>query len=600
MLDSYRKLYDLLDARERRLALLVFCLLMGVALVEAAGVASILPFMVVLSKPNVVTTNKLLSALYNGLEFQSQESFLLFLGVLMFFVLIGALATRALGFFVQVRFTSARNHALAYRLVRSYLHQPYHFFLNRHSSDLTSKILQEVAQAVYGAMFPAMQMVANALVVTCLLILIVMIDPMLAITTFVTLGGAYGIIVLLGRRRLNRAGVERVVANKDRYQVIQEAFGGIKDIKIGGLEAVFLERFRGPSQKMAHCHVTAKTIGELPAFAMQALVFGGMLIVLLYLMFSRGGLQEALPTVAVYAFAGYRLMPALQAIYAQLSEFRFNQAALQALHADVQSLQPVEEGAERAAADNSRIRLTKELQFREVVFTYPGASQPALNGVTLVVPARTKVGLVGSSGSGKTTSVDVMLGLLRPDSGAIQVDDTAITTENVRAWQRNIGYVPQQIYITDASVASNIAFGVPAEQVDRNAVERAARIANLHEFVVQELDNGYETRLGEHGVRLSGGQRQRIGIARALYHDPDVLIMDEATSALDNLTERAVMEAVDNLGNQKTIVLIAHRLTTVQSCDRIYLMERGRVVASGSYRELIESNSTFRDMAGEG
>jgi ABC-type multidrug transport system fused ATPase/permease subunit len=236
------------------------------------------------------------------------------------------------------------------------------------------------------------------------------------------------------------------------------------------------------------------------------------------------------------------------------------------------------------------------LQMREVSYVYPGASLPALDGVNLSIPSRSTVGFVGKTGAGKTTAVDLILGLLEPKSGQLLVDGIAIDDDNRRAWQRCLGYVPQSIFLADDTVSANIAFGVPQSQIDAAAVERAARLANLHKFVEEELEYGYETLIGERGMRLSGGQRQRVGIARALYRDPEVLIMDEATSALDNLTERGVMDAVRNLEHRKTIVLIAHRLTTVERCDTIYLFEGGRIIASGNYAQLVDRSEQFRAM----
>jgi ABC-type multidrug transport system fused ATPase/permease subunit len=237
-----------------------------------------------------------------------------------------------------------------------------------------------------------------------------------------------------------------------------------------------------------------------------------------------------------------------------------------------------------------------KLEFQDVYYSYPTGTAPALNGVSLTIPAWSMVGFVGRTGAGKTTAVDLLLGLLEPSAGQLLVDNTPITGANRRAWQRSVGYVPQHIFIADDTVAANIAFGVEREEIDMGAVEVAARIANLHEFVVYELEHGYDTVLGERGIRLSGGQRQRVGIARALYRDPDVIIMDEATSALDNITERAVMDAVTNLHNRKTTILVAHRLTTVQRCDKIFVFDGGAVVASGPYGQLVEENEQFRAM----
>jgi len=248
---------------------------------------------------------------------------------------------------------------------------------------------------------------------------------------------------------------------------------------------------------------------------------------------------------------------------------------------------------------NTRLELKRDLELRDVSFSYPNAKKTSLDAISFKIPANHKIGIVGGTGAGKTTMVDLMLGLLTPDEGSIVVDGEALSRTNMQAWRRTLGYVPQTIYLTDSTIAENIAFGIRSEDVDMDAVENAARIAALHDFVMAELPEGYKTKVGERGVRLSGGQRQRIGIARALYHDPDLLIMDEATSALDNLTERAIMEAVHNIGDDKTIIMIAHRLTTVEACDTIIMLEHGKIAASGTYKELIEKSDTFKRMAGE-
>lgn len=592
----YRKLYDILDDRERWLTLLVFVLLLTVALVETAGVASIMPFMAVLATPEVVETNRYLAGIYQMLAFESKERFLFFLGIGFLIITVGSLALRAFAFWAVYRFVQLRNYACAYRLLRGYLYRPYEWFLGRHSGVLGASVLEEASKGVNGVLFPALLLISQSLVVIFLLALMLVVDPLLALSITLVLGISYLSLFVMVRRYLHRVGQERRRANEQRFKVAHEAFGGIKDVKVAGLEEVFLERFRVPSLQMARREVAAKLVSELPSYAMQAVVFGGIIIVLLYFLSNRGGLQEALVVFSFYAFAGYRLMPALQAIYRSLSEIRFHAVVLDTLYQDLRLtyLNSIIPASKDDPAKLEPLGLRETLQLTNVSYRYPSAQRQALTKVNLEIPAHTTVGLVGPTGSGKTTLVDVILCLLRPEEGELFVDGLPITLSLHRAWQRSIGYVPQHIYLSDDTVSGNIAFGVQPDQIDQEEVERAAKVANLHDFVVAELPDGYTTLVGERGVRLSGGQRQRIGIARALYRDPDLLILDEATSALDNLTEQAVMDAVHNLGNKKTIIIIAHRLSTVRECDRIFYLEHGQVIGAGTYDELLANSLKFR------
>jgi ABC-type multidrug transport system fused ATPase/permease subunit len=422
------------------------------------------------------------------------------------------------------------------------------------------------------------------------------VEPVIALLAVVLFGGSYVIVFILARRALARIGSVVLTANGQRFKSVHEAMSSIKDVKILGVEQTFLDRFRRPTSEMAVVQSHGAVIGEAPRSILQALALAGMLVLILHLLVIRSGsLNEIVPTLGIFAFAGLRLFPALQMIYRQVGALKVTKPAVDELFADM-----METGANAMAwpEDRPALRLDRELELDGISYAYPEASRTALKSLDLAIPARSSLGIVGGTGAGKTTLVDIMLGLLWPDEGSIRVDGVPVTRENLRAWQKNIGYVPQQISLVDDTVAANIAFGIPSERIDMAAVERAARIAELHDFVLGELPDGYETRVGDHGVRLSGGQRQRVGIARALYHDPDVLILDEATSALDNLTEKAVMDAVHNLGQAKTIIMIAHRLSTVQGCDTILMIERGQIVAQGPYADLLGKNAKFRAMAG--
>jgi ABC-type multidrug transport system fused ATPase/permease subunit len=316
--------------------------------------------------------------------------------------------------------------------------------------------------------------------------------------------------------------------------------------------------------------------------------FGGIILLILYLMTLKGNFINSIPIISLYVFAGYRLMPALQQIYRSLIQIRYSGPAVDLLTNNLKNL-----NSPKVNQYTDSLKLNKCIELKNINFTYPNSSRKALEDVSMIIPAKSFIGLIGSTGSGKTTIVDIILGLLDPQKGHLEVDGTRINRENIQAWQRSIGYVPQHIYLSDDTVAANIAFGVETENINYDDIERASRIANLHEFVANELPNQYQTEVGERGVRLSGGQRQRIGIARALYHNPEVLILDEATSALDNLTERAVMEAVNNLNDNITVIIIAHRLTTVKKCDKIFHLEKGKLKSQDNFENMKIKNSLF-------
>ena len=294
-----------------------------------------------------------------------------------------------------------------------------------------------------------------------------------------------------------------------------------------------------------------------------------------------GSFNDALPIVSLYVFAGYRLMPALQQVYSSITQLRFIGPSVNSLSDDLKNLK-----FDTSSNAKSVFSIKKSIVLKNIYYSYPNTSRSALKDISIIIPAKTNVGFVGATGSGKTTTVDIILGLLQAQKGTLEIDGQVITKENVRSWQRSIGYVPQQIYLSDDTVSANIAFGEEYKNINQDAVEKASKIANIHNFVMEELPNQYQTTIGERGIRLSGGERQRIGIARALYHHPKVLILDEATSSLDNQTEKTVMDAVNKISKDILIIIIAHRLNTVKDCDNIFLLEKGKLKKQGTFKEL--------------
>ena len=599
-MDVLRKLLALLTKRERRNLLLLFVAVVVMASLQVLSVASIMPFLSVASDPSVVHENFYLKWAYTTFEFSETRSFLVALGIGAFVVLALSNVFIILTRWGMERYAWGRNHTLSRRLLRSYLYRPYEYFLTRNSSELGKNILEEVKEVTDQMLKPALRGIAKGVVAVFMIAFLVYFDPIVALMVTTVLGVAYGGVYLLVRNQLDRRGEARVESNTKRYQFVQEAFGGVKDVKVRGKEEAFLEQYDDPSRRYARNQALYRVIKKAPRYVIEAIAFGGIILIAVYLIAVQDDIRQVVPVLGLYAFAGYRLMPALQEAFHGLASARFNVAALDKLHRDLEGHFEEEETSgskEVSQGGGTPMPLEDRLILDGVSYTYPDAREPAIRDLSLDIPAETMVGFVGRTGSGKTTAVDVILGLLRPQQGEIRVDDTPLRDDTLRRWQQNIGYVPQHIYLSDDTVARNIAFGVAPENIDMDAVKEAARRAHIHDFVEEDLPERWETVVGEQGVKLSGGQRQRVGIARALYHGPSVLVFDEATSALDQSTEASVMEAIYDLEARHTILLIAHRLSTVERADNIFMLEKGEKVGEGTYEELMGDHPKFRSMA---
>ncbi|HUG09790.1 MAG TPA: ABC transporter ATP-binding protein, partial [Opitutaceae bacterium] len=406
-----------------------------------------------------------------------------------------------------------------------------------------------------------------------------------ACVVFVVLGGFYGAVHTLFQHRLSALGRMRWDANERRYRLVSEALGGLKEVRLFGRERWYAGEFSRESDTVARASGRSYLYGISPRYLLESLAFTLLVGVVLAVLMQGRPLTEILPLLGLYAVAGVRLMPALQICYQYLSTIRTNTVAVYGLATLFEETGANTRSLELPDDRGTVQRLSSEISVGDVWFTYPGTERPVLTGVSLRIPARSCVGITGPSGSGKTTLMDILLGLIDPDSGSLAVDGKRLDESSRCAWQRNLGFVPQQIYLVDGTVAENIAFGIPPDRVDPAAIERAARMASLHDFI-ESLSQGYSTGVGERGIRLSGGQRQRLAIARALYHDPDVLFFDEATSALDAETENAIVESIQSLAHKKTIVIIAHRLSTLRYCDKVITLDSGVVTRTGAFHEL--------------
>jgi len=588
---------NLFNRKERRQIYWIFAALVVRGAIEVVGVASIMPFMAVVVNPGVIHSNAYLSKAYELFSFASPKHFLLFLGGLVFCVLVVNNLLAAITDWFLFKFTWMSGHSRAQRLFAGYLARPYSWFLKRNTAGMGANILNEVSNCMKGVLRPFVEMLTKGIVSIFIFIFLLLVDPLLALIVALVLGSVYLMIFLHVRKKLTKLGEERLHANRRQFVYISEAMSGIKDIKMLGCELFFYNAFSKHSHRLNYNQAIHQIVSQIPRYSLELVAFGGILLIVLYFIAIRQETQNIIPLIALYAFAGYRLMPALQGVFIGVTSVRFNLPVLNRLSKDISEQKTIEVGPEARRRKIPPMSLSDKIEIKNIEFAYDGGNELVIKGLDLTITAYTTVGLVGSTGAGKTTLVDTLLGFLHPQKGKLLVDGQVIAEENKRGWQNNIGYVPQHIFLSDDTVTNNIAFGRSARDIDNNAVERAAKLANIHDFVVKNLLQGYDTVIGERGVRLSGGQRQRLGIARALYHDPDILVLDEATSSLDSITEDNVMQAIHALTHKKTIIMIAHRLTTLKECDVIHFIHEGKVLSSGAYDELLRNCPEFRELA---
>ena len=593
-----QQLREILTRREKIQVGFLLISIIAMAFSQAIGVASVLPFISLVMDQNLVFENRWLSLIYRCFNFTSVNRFIIFVGLAMFFIIVASNAISALSTWLKLRFVWMNNHRLSRRLLEKYLSMPYSFFLNQNSADLSKNVLSEVNNLTNSYLMPLLNVITRTLVALFMLVMLFWVNVAATLIALVCLAGAYILLILKINRHLKAQGALRLEENRQRFKAASEAFGGIKEIKVMNREPYFLSSFSNHSYRLARLMSWSAVISQIPRFALEAFAFGGIIIFVLVLLLRSQNAAQVIPLVSLFAFAGYRLMPALQELFTSFTQMQFNRAVLDKIYHGFKREENEQPLGTYANLDKAHaLPLTKAITLKDISFCYPNTEAPVLSNLSLTIPVNSSIAFVGATGAGKTTLVDLILGLLNPTSGALYVDDVLITKENIIKWQKNIGYVPQHIFLSDNTIAKNIAFGVSEKAINSDALETAARIANIHHFISDELPQGYNTLVGERGIRLSGGQRQRIGIARALYANPSVLVFDEATSALDGVTEDAVLEAMQNAARLKTLIIIAHRLTTVKNCDTIYLLEKGQVVAEGTYNSLMQANEQFQKMA---
>lgn len=563
---------------------------------EILGISSMVPFMALVGDVGMLQENNILATIYNYTGIEDPYDFVFLSGVS---VLVFLAFSSLLSMYTTWRllmYSSNVGTEISTTLYKYYLKQPWLFHATGSSAQLTKQVSVETLRVTDGVVSPLMVLNARAILAFFLSLSIFLYNPTIAVIGVGIFFFTYLIIYKVVRKKLQANGRVLSEVSTSRFRLLNEGLGGIKDVLLLGRDQDFMDRFESSSKRIAYARGNTQVLSQVPRYLMELIAFGTMIGLVLYLLSAhKDNLGMILPILSVYALAGFKLLPAFQQIYSAITSIKGNIAAFDAIKDDL--------AASKSQNTNTYTTLTKEqlklkqdIVLKDIVFIYPNKEKAALHNLNLTIKTNSVVGIVGPSGSGKSTLIDILLGLITSQKGELKIDGINITKQNLRQWQNSIGFVPQSIFLSEGTISENVAFGLAKDEIDIDKVNHAIKLAHLDELV-NSMPNGLDTNVGERGVQLSGGQRQRIGIARALYNDASILVFDEATSALDGITEKMIMDAIHDFSGKKTIIMIAHRLKTVEKCDVIHFLEDGKVIDSGTYEELIEKNDVFRKMA---
>jgi len=593
------QLWNLLEPRQKRRLVLLQFVSIFMAFSTVFGIAAVMPFFAVLGDPGIVERNEWLGRLWTLLGQPSHERFILYLGIGLIGAIVVSGAVNLLGTLAITRFAFWVGNDFQTVLFREYLSREYLFHASTNSATLVNNTLQQVGRVLTGILQTGVTLVTSLVSIVVIIGAIVVVNPYVAMGATLLLGGAYAAIYVLVRKRLLAYGEITAGQQGKQVKTLNEGFGGIKEIIVLGTQDVFRRTFEQGCWRISRTQANAQVISVSPKFILEAIAVCGLVGVSLVISRGAANLGGVLAQLTFFGLAAYRLLPSLQAVFRCIAVMRNNRPSFEKIADDIRLGRERQalEGATPRDIEKWHDRPKRSIRFEQIGFRYSTDGPAVLKEIDLEIPAGSTVAFVGASGSGKTTAVDILLGLLSPQEGRLVVDGEEISGDRRRLWQGCLAYVPQTIFLSDGTIAQNIAFGIDRRSIDPERVARCASLASLDELVAT-CEHGLDTVVGERGVRLSGGQRQRIGIARALYRDAKVIVFDEATSALDGITEQEVMRSIDALHGERTVVLIAHRLTTVRNADIIFELEHGRIVRQGTYDELLATSDRFRKMAG--
>lgn len=565
------------------------------AVMEVVGIGMIPAFVAIIADPEKVMQISWLQSLFATLQITTARDLLLWGSVaLLSIFIIKSIYIITFNYF-EAHFIYRRRYIISHRLMRAYMQAPFVFHLQRNTAELLRNISHEVEVLINSVVANLLKMTRETVMALAILIFLFIMEPLITVLVISLSVLGAGSFILLNKKKMKEYGEEEQDRRAKMIKALNQGLGGIKDARVLNREDGFIEKFRIETYKSSKLKAYIQFIQQVPRPVVETTAVLGMLMVAVLLIWQNRPMAAIIPVLTLFAMATVRLMPSIQQILTIYATLRYNKVSINPIYADLKELEKFNKRFNEERKSKEKLLFNNGIRIRNLSYHYPNSSEQALNKVSLNIKKGEAVAFVGASGAGKTTMVDIILGLLEPDEGEIYVDGKNIAA-NLSAWQQNVGYIPQAIYLADETLRANVAFGLPEAEIDDAKVMEAIRLAQL-ETMVKELPKGFNTIVGEHGTRLSGGQRQRLGIARALYHNPNVLVMDEATSALDNITEKHIISAIEKLKGGHTLIMIAHRLTTVKNCDKLYFMEDGAIVQEGSYYDLVDSNVKFREMA---
>ncbi|MCP3901795.1 MAG: ABC transporter ATP-binding protein [Desulfobacteraceae bacterium] len=598
MIKLIKDLFRFLSPEQRRNFYTLQLLVIIMSVAEITGIAFVGLFVTIISNNELISTNNILIAIYNIINAKNSHEFIFFFGL---FTLIGL----AIGSFISIYtiwrmtlFAAKTGSEIGDRLFAYYLNQPWLFHVDNNSSFLTKQIATEAGRTTNRIIQPLLSLNGKVVLATFMSCAALLYNPALALVGLCIFTSSYILIFKLAKIKLTRNGQLITQSNAKRFSLMSEGFGGIRDLLLSRRQENLISQFRENGKTLAKGLGNNQTIAQAPRYLVELVALGSVIALVLFLLKSKSGnLLEILPILSIYGLVGLKLLPTLQAAYGHMAHIKGALPAFQAIQKDLEaSLTQEKQNDIPNKNATQQLTIKNNILLKDIYFTYPGKKDIALNNITINISANNSIGIVGPSGSGKSTILDILLGYIQPQSGKILVDGNTLDNSQMQLWKNSLGYVPQSIFLADASILENIAFGLPIKKINLKMAQRAAKLAHLDEFINKQ-NSGIHCQIGEHGAQLSGGQRQRIGIARALYNNANILIFDEATSALDGIAEKLIMEAIHEFSEEKTIIMIAHRLNTVKNCNQIYYIENGQVSQQGTYDELLESNADFKKMA---